>query len=172
MMRASMLVFSAASIVVLATRLTLAAAFKSLPAKKGATTGAHPTNRKYARLAAAPLSALLVCLVAGPALAHQNGYDADTNHDGFVQVYRTDDFHGDWYAYRKKANKQLRRYTDEPLLKMVSSRARAELWVHRADKLSGCSGEAYSYLSRTTIDQVLVSPECEQGFKMLSLIHI
>jgi hypothetical protein len=112
------------------------------------------------------LSALLVCLVAGPGLAHQTGYEADANRNGYIEVYRTDNFHGDWKAYKMKANEQLRRHTDEPLMRMVSSKAKAELWVHKSSKLSGCFGRFYSYLSRTTVDQVLVSPECPHGFKM------
>jgi hypothetical protein len=165
-----MLVFSAASYVVLATHVALAATFKGLPATKGATTGPHHTNRKYARLAAAPLSALLVCLVASSsALAHQNGYEADANHDGYIQVYRTGTFHGDWKAYREKANAQLRRHTDEPLIKMVSSKGRAELWVHKTNRLSGCYGEAHSYKSLSTVDEVMISPQCERGFKTRAL---
>jgi hypothetical protein len=159
MMRASMLVLSAASFVVLATRIALAATFKSFAATKGAITGPHPTNRKYAYLAAAPLSALLVCLVSSSVLAHQTGYEADANHDGYVEVYRTDGFHGDWKAYRKMANKQLKRYTDEPLIRMVSSKARAEVWVHKDRDLTGCFGTRASYF-KYKLDEVRVSPVC------------
>lgn len=164
---ASLLCLGVAS--VLTTLVALSTIIGSPGATTAATTGACRRPGRYALPAAVLLALVWSWLVPGPALAHQLGYEADTDHDGYIEVYRSSNFYGDWKSYQRKANGQLKRHTDEPLLRMVDSKDRAELWVHKDPSKSGCFGAAYSYLG-TVVDEVRVSPRCSKGFKMRTLL--
>ena len=85
------------------------------------------------------LAAALCCLGFGfafPVSAHETGYEADSNRNGYIEVYRTSDFGGDFKAVRSKVNRQLVG-TNEPRVRMVDSYNKAEVWLHLSGK-EGC----------------------------------
>ena len=113
------------------------------------------------------LAVLLACLLCAPAMAHQTSYEADANHDGLILVFKDPNshFHNGWNAYRQKANHQLNRHTDEPLLRVTHNKSKAEVYLHQ-DKGNGCFGYTHLYVGSYTRDDVELSAACPNGLEM------
>ena len=100
------------------------------------------------------LALACLCLISGMATAHDDEYSADENHNGYLEVYRSSNYHGGWHHYRVVANRKLRNHApNEPRIRMVWSKAKAELWIHKVE-MEGrhCAGHSEEVPRRPRLD--------------------
>jgi len=103
---------------------------------------------------------VLAFVLASSASAHVTGPNPDEDGDGYLEVYRASNYHGGWATYKKVANRQLRAYAPEvPRIRMVHSKARAEVWIHKADwPNTHCSGTSKE--NPGGLDEVITDASC------------
>ena len=106
------------------------------------------------------LAVACLCLISGMAAAHDDEYSADENHNGYLEVYRSSNYHGGWHHYRVVANRKLRNHApNEPRIRMVWRKAKAELWIHKVE-MEGRHCAGHSEEVPNGLDWIVTDASC------------
>lgn len=103
-------------------------------------------------------------------------YEGDENGDGFTTTYVSSNFHGAWGDLTDTYNRQQNNhFPDEPRIKRVYEKSRAELWVHREDtRRGGCAGMTFNRAlvgPKDLLDEIIVDSDCSNPAPYRLLLH-
>ncbi len=93
-------------------------------------------------------------------------YEADEDGNGYIEVYKPAKM-GDWHRFKDVYNTQeANRFPDEARIRMVGSKARADVWVHFGDLGDpGCRGSSIERVwfgDKDLLDEIVINDTCRK----------